>query len=92
MRYVKVNGGTAVVKVEESYDLCNTLEVMSELEQAFMNGCTKVRVDLTATTTIDSAVIHDLQKIQKRVRGENFSMFGAKGEVKEKLKQAQLGV
>ena len=87
MRYVRINGGTAVVKVEGRYDLCNTLDVMAELETAFLNGCTKVKVDFTETSEIDSAAMKDLQKIQKKVRGENFSVFGAKGEVVEKLKQ-----
>jgi len=91
MRYVKINGGTAIVKVEGRYDLCNTLDVMSELHDASLAGCTKVKVDLTNTTEIDSAAVKDLQKVQKRVRVENFSTYGAKGEVKEKIKQAQLG-
>ena len=89
MRYVKLNGGTAVVKVEGRYDLCNTLEVMAELETAYLSGCTKVKVDLSDTTEIDSAAVKDLQKIQKRVRIENFSVLGAKGEVSEKIRQAQ---
>ena len=90
MRYVKINGGTAVIKVEGRYDLCNTLEVMAELNTAFLSGCTKVRVDFTQTTEMDSAAMKDLQKIRNRVRVENFSGFGATGEVSEKLKQAQI--
>ena len=81
MRYVKINGGTAIVKVEGRYDLCNTLDVMS----------TKVKVDLTNTTEIDSAAVKDLQKVRNRVRVENFEVYGAAGEVREKIKQAQLG-
>ena len=90
MRYVKINGGTAIIKVAGRYDLCNTLDVMAELETAFLNGCTKVKADFTETSEIDSAAIKDLKKILKRVRGENFSSFGAKGEIIEKLTQAQI--
>ncbi len=90
MRYVKINGSTAVVKVEGRYDLCNTLEVMSELQTANYRGCTKVRVDLTNTMEIDSAAVKDLQKIKNRVRAENFEAYGATGEVREKLKEAQI--
>jgi len=91
MRYVKINGGTAVVKVEGRYDLCNTLDVMGELHTANVNfGCTKVEVDLTNTTEIDSAAVKDLQKVKSRVRAENFKAYGATGEVREKLKEAQM--
>ena len=90
MRYVKINGGTATVKVDGRYDLCNTLDVMAELEVSFLNGCTKVKVDFSDTSEIDSAVIRDLQKICKRVKEENFTVSGAKEKVAQELKAAKL--
>jgi anti-anti-sigma regulatory factor len=89
-RYVKIDKGTAIVAVDGGYDLCNTVSVNAELETAFQQGCTKVVVDFTNTTFIDSSVIRDCTKLRRKVKPENFSAKGAKGKVLSALKSAKL--
>lgn len=90
MRYVTISDDTAVIKVEGSYDLVNTMQVKEELDQAFQNGCTKVIVDFSQTEYFDSSVIRDLTKIRRDVGPNNFSGRNAHGKVYQMLKLSKL--
>lgn len=89
MKYVQIDGATAVVAVDGRYDLLKTQLVMNELDTAFQNGCTKVIVDFGKTTYIDSAVERDLVRVRRKVKAENFSARNAEGDVLAALKAAK---
>lgn len=90
MRYVLISGSTATIAVEGRFDLCKTVEVQVELTQAYQQGCTKVCVDFSQTTYIDSSAIRDLVKTRRKVTPENFSGVHAGGVVLAALKAAKL--
>ena len=89
MKYVRIDGATAIVAVEGRYDLLKTQLVNNELDTAFQNGCTKVMVDFDKTTYIDSAVERDLVRVRRKVRPENFWGCNAKGDVLAALRAAK---
>lgn len=90
MKYVTIDGAKAVISVSGKFDLCKIVDVLSELDTAYQNGCTKVQVDFAATSFIDSSVIRDLVKTRHKVRPENFSAKNADGVVLAALKAAKL--
>lgn len=90
MKYVRIEGATAIVAVEGRFDLCKTVEVQSELKTAYQNGCTKVVVDFQDTTYIDSSVERDLIRTRRLVHPENFSARNAEGIVLAALKASKL--
>ena len=90
MRYVTMNGGKATIKVDGRYDLCNTLDVQSEMDIAFSNGCTKITVDFNDTSEIDSAAMLYLLKIRDTVSKKNFKIINAKGKIYECLSSWRL--
>lgn len=90
MRYVSINGDVATVNVQGRFDLLHTAEVMPEIEQAFGMGVTKVHVDFSGTTYIDSSAIRDLGKLYRRVKAANFSADHATGDVYAALYAAKL--
>lgn len=90
MKYVLIEGSTAIINVEGRYDLCRTVEVQSELMSAYQQGCTKVTVDFSKTTYIDSSAVRDLVKTRRRVQPENFSAKNAVNVVLAALKSAKL--
>lgn len=81
MRYVEINGPTAVISVTGNFDMVTSLQVSEELNVAFNNGCTKVLVDFENTIFIDSAAIGGLIRARRRVGAENFAVLNVKGEV-----------
>lgn len=89
MKYVQIDGATAIVSVDGRYDLLKTQLVMNDLDTAFQNGCTKVVVDFGKTTYIDSAVERDLVRVRRKVKPENFSARNAEGDVLAALKAAK---
>lgn len=90
MKYVSIDGATAIIAVEGRYDLCRTVEVQSELMAAYQQGCTKVLVDFAKTTYIDSSAERDLVKTRRKVQPENFSARNASNIVLAALKTAKL--
>lgn len=90
MRYVTTNADTATIAVEGDYTLKTTVVVMTELQQAYQQGCTKVVIDFKDTTYIDSSVIRDCSRIRKHVKPENFSAKNATGKVLAALSSANL--
>lgn len=90
MKYVTIDGAKAVVSVDGRFDLCKVVEVLSDLNTAYQNGCTKVVVDFANTTFIDSSVIRDLVKTRRKVKPENFSAKNASGAVLTALCAAKL--
>ncbi|MBP2629491.1 MAG: hypothetical protein H6Q70_119 [Firmicutes bacterium] len=90
MKYVMIDGATAVISVEGAFNLCRTAIVNTELNSAYQQGCTKVAVDFFKTTSIDSSAIRDLTKTRRRVHPENFMARNATNAVLAALKAAKL--
>lgn len=91
MKYVSINGTTAVIKVDGRYDLCNTRDVVAEAETALMDkGCNSIVVDFENTTYFDSSVIRDLTRLRRKIKPEHFSARNATGKVLEMLRLAKL--
>lgn len=90
MKYVTIEGATAIISVDGRFDLCNTVNVQSQLQTAYSYGCTQVMVDFKNTTYIDSSAIRDLTKTRRHVRPENFAARNAEGMVLAALKTANL--
>lgn len=91
MKYVTIQGTTAIIKVTGRYDLINTREVVAEVEVAINNkGCNSITVDFENTTYLDSSVIRDLTKLRRKVKPENFTAKNAKDIVLEMLKRSKL--
>ncbi len=81
MRYVSINGNTAVVKVTGNFTNIVCLSLREELSNALSSGCTKVEVDFKETTFIDSASIGELNKVRRRVGKENLKARNLSGQV-----------
>ena len=92
MKYVSIDTATAIVSVDGRFDLCRTVEVQAELTSAYRHGCTKILVNFTRTTYIDSSAIRDLVKTRRRVHPENFSARNASNLVLAALKTAKLDI
>lgn len=93
MQYVNFDGTVATVRVAGKYTLVNTQDVIKQLESVFRNGCTKVCVDLSETTYIDSSVVRDCSKLYYKL-GEtvdNFWFVGPQGRVRAALIGMGLG-
>lgn len=90
MQYVEIKKPWAVVQVKG--ELINTvlLQVFSELETAYQNGCTQVCFDLLRTTDIESAGISGMIKIRKKVGKENFAVINPNPELSETFAAAAL--
>lgn len=91
MKYVTIQGTSAIIKVTGRYDLINTRDVVAEVETAINNkGCSSIVVDFEKTTYMDSSVIRDLTKLRRKIKPENFSAKNAKDVVLEMLKRSKL--
>ena len=90
MKFVTINGDTAIIKVSGRFNLIQTAEMMPEVTQAFGVGVIRICVDFGETTYIDSCAIRDLVKLYRRVKPENFEARNAKGDVYAALYAAKL--
>ena len=90
MQFVEMRKPWAVVRVNG--ELINTvlLQLYSELETAYQNGCTMVCFDLIQTTDIESAGISGMIKIMKKVGKENFAVINPNPEIAETFAAAAL--
>lgn len=71
MQYIKMKDATAAIAVNGAFELCVLPFLQDELSGAFSAGCTKVIVDLAATTAIDSASLGYLVDLLEQVGAEN---------------------
>ena len=90
MRFVNVNGDTAVVYVPERFNLINTSLVKNEMNEAFKKGAMKVLLDFKETVFIDSSALRDIVIIYNRVKSDNFSIINVSGDVYKILTAAKL--
>jgi anti-anti-sigma factor len=91
MEYVKINHPVATVAVTGQFKVSIARAVQAEIMSALSdNGCTKVVVDFSSTTFIDSSIQGLLIGVRRKIGSENFSAKGAKGTVLSALKAARL--
>jgi hypothetical protein len=90
MKYVAIEGPTAVIAVEGAFNLCRILEVQAELKLAYQQGCSKVVVDFTKSTDIDSSAQRCLTDVRRKVGTTNFKARNAMGRVLAAMKTAKL--
>ncbi len=90
MQFVEIKKPWAVVSIKG--ELINTvlLQLYSELETAYQNGCTQVCFDLLQTTDIESAGISGMIKIMKKVGKENFAVINPNPAIAETFAAAAL--
>ena len=90
MQYVNVQNDTAILSVMGvfRFNCCKAVE--ADLNTAFQNGCTKVIVDFSDTTFIDSASIRLLCDVRDKLHAENFSARNAKGRTLTTLRAGNL--
>lgn len=91
MKYITVEGDTAIIAVPGRYTLVQTLEVGQELKTALTDlACKKVIVDFGSTTFIDSSVDRQFIKVRRQIGAENFKVVHATGAVRQALHNAKL--
>ena len=91
MKYITIEGDTAIIGVPGRYTLVQTLEVGQELKTALSDlQCKKVIVDFGSTTFIDSSVDRQFIKVRRQIGAENFKVIHATGAVKQALHNAKL--
>ncbi len=90
MRFVSIQGDTAVVSVPGIFRVQRCPQLQADIETAMQNGCTKALIDFRETTFLDSAAIKYLCKIRSDFRPENFRVKGATGKVRTILKTSAL--
>lgn len=78
MKYVQIDGDTAILKVKGRFDLVRTEEADGEIDEALINhGCRKLILDLSETTFLDSAAIRTINDNLQRVGRDNFEARNA---------------
>lgn len=90
MRYVKIDGATAIISVDGKFDICTAAIVKGELQTAYRSGCTKIMVDFRQTSYIDSACLRELSFARRYVNPGNFAAKNAVGMVLNVLESANL--
>jgi len=90
MKYVQIEGDTAIVSVEDYFTLIKVLPVDAELNEAYDKGCHKVIVDFAKTKYVDSSCITELITIVRKVGTENFEIRNVAGKVATALRGANL--
>ena len=90
MKYVSIDGETAVIRVAGRYDLVKTMVVDKELKSALQSGCQKILVDFGETKFSDSSVNRQLKKVSSMVGGDNFKFINCTGAVLKSMQTARL--
>lgn len=91
MKYVTMDGDTAVVRVSGRYDLIKTLDVDKDLKEAMnAHNCKKITVDFGATTYSDSSVNRQLKRAHDMIGHDNFLIINCKGDVLRAMETANL--
>lgn len=90
MKYVSIDGETAIIRVAGRYDLVKTMVVDKELKSALQSGCQKILVDFGETKFSDSSVNRQLKKVRSMVGGDNFKIINCTGAVLKSMQTARL--
>lgn len=94
MEYVAVDGNTAVIAVDNRFDLVKTLKVKKETEYALnQQGCKQIVIDFDKTKFIDSSANKLFKELRKMVGKENIKMTNIHAEpIIRAFKQAKMDV
>lgn len=94
MEYVVVDGTTAVIAIDNRFDLVKTLKVKKEAELAVnQQGCKQILIDFAKTKFIDSSANKLFKELRKMVGKENFKMTNIHEEpIIRAFKQAKMDV
>lgn len=90
MKYVSIDGETAVIRVAGRYDLVKTIVVDKELKSAMQSGCKKILVDFGETKFSDSSVNRQLKMVRIMVGGDNVKVVNCTGAVLKSMQTARL--
>ena len=90
MKYVSIDGETAIIRVAGRYDLVKTMVVDKELKSAIQSGCQKILVDFGETKFSDSSVNRQLKKVRSMVGGDNFKIINCTGAVLKSMQTSRL--
>ena len=91
MKYITIDGDTAVIRVAGRYDLIKTLDVDKDLKEAInAHNCKKITVDFGETTFSDSSVNRQLKRAHDMVGDDNFLVVNCTGPVLKAMQTANL--